>query len=73
LLFAEAASKIDKWVGFVFPVTIFRTFVFGEFGGSRCVEGSAGCGLEFDDKNFEDFESRGDDGPLIWICVKTLC
>jgi hypothetical protein len=73
LFFAEAASEIDKWVRLIFPVTVFGTFVLGELGGSRGVEGSAGCGLEFDDEDFEDFEGRGDDGPLVWICEETLC
>ena len=65
LFFAEAGAEIDKGVELFFSAAIVRAFVFGEFGGG--VEGRAGCGLEFDDEDFEDFEGCRDNVPWIWI------
>ncbi|KAH3956582.1 hypothetical protein HBH98_241660 [Parastagonospora nodorum] len=61
----EMAAEIDKGVELFFSAAIVRAFVFGEFGGG--VEGRAGCGLEFDDEDFEDFEGCRDNVPWIWI------
>ena len=66
LFSAEAAAEVDERVGFVFPVAVFGAFV-GEIGGGGGVEGRAGCGLEFDDEDFEDFEGRGDNGVLVGV------
>lgn len=38
-------------------------------GGGGAGEGArvAGCGEEFFDEDFEDFEGRGDDGVAVWV------
>jgi hypothetical protein len=66
LLLREATAQINERIGLVFPVAVIGAILFSELGGCGGVEGGAGCGLELDDKDFEDLEGRGDDGPLIW-------
>jgi hypothetical protein len=66
LLLGETAAQINERVWLVFPIAIVGAILFGEFSGCGGVEGSAGCGLELDDEDFENLEGRGDDGPLIW-------
>jgi hypothetical protein len=69
LLFAEPAAEVEERILLVFPVIVVCGALFSEFGGCGGIEVcGAGCGLEFYDEDFEDFERGGDEGVLVGIC-----
>jgi hypothetical protein len=73
LFLTEAGPEIEERIGFVFPVASVGAVVFVcEFGGRGSVEGGAGCGGEFEDEDFEDFEGGRDRRVCVWVCAGLL-